>query len=258
MPVGFVTLLGTGTSQGVPIIGCSCVVCRSIDSRDKRLRTSAWIRTDTSSVVVDSGPDFRQQALRHGIRSVDALLLTHEHKDHTGGLDDLRPFNYLHSHEINIYAWPRVLNRIKADYSYAFSKHKYPGIPILNLIDIKTNGVIIGDLYFSIFEVMHHKLPVLAFRCGDFAYITDTNFISEEVLNALTGINTLVLDSLQPEPHLSHFTLDQSIEIAERIGATRTIFTHISHRMGLFIERNNNLPSGIELGYDGIQFTFLY
>jgi phosphoribosyl 1,2-cyclic phosphate phosphodiesterase len=258
MPVGFVTLLGTGTSQGVPIIGCSCVVCRSIDSRDKRLRTSAWIRTDTSSVVVDSGPDFRQQALRHGIRSVDGLLLTHEHKDHTGGLDDLRPFNYLLSHEINIYAWPRVLNRIKADYSYAFSKHKYPGIPILNLIDIKTNGVLIGDLHFSIFEVMHHKLPVLAFRCGDFAYITDTNFISEEVLNALTGINTLVLDSLQPEPHLSHFTLDQSIEIAERIGATRTIFTHISHRMGLFIERNNKLPSGIELGYDGIQFTFLY
>jgi phosphoribosyl 1,2-cyclic phosphate phosphodiesterase len=258
MATGKVILLGTGTSQGVPIIGCGCEVCHSADPRDKRLRTSAYIQTADTSVLVDAGPDFRQQALRAVIKNIDAVIVTHEHKDHTGGIDDLRPYNYLYNREIRIYGWPRVLHRIEQDYAYAFSDIKYPGIPVLNLVPIQESNLIVGSLRFDIFTVMHHKLPVLAFRCGDFAYITDANAIPEEHFAHLEGLNTLVLDALQPEPHLSHFTLDQAVEVAHRIGAAKTYFTHISHRMGLTLERNAKLPKGMELGYDGLTIGFSY
>jgi phosphoribosyl 1,2-cyclic phosphate phosphodiesterase len=256
LKTGKVVLLGTGTSQGVPIIGCSCRVCRSCDYRDKRLRTSALISTIERAILVDPGPDFRQQALRHSITNLDGVLITHEHKDHTGGIDDLRPLSYLHNKDIQIFGWERVMNRIRLDYAYAFTFPKYPGVPEIELNAITTSAREIAGFPLIFFEVMHHQLPVLALRCGDFAYVTDANYLDDNAYNALDGVSTLVLDALQPQPHLSHFTLDEAIDVAKKIKADRTIFTHISHRMGVFVEINNKLPSKMEYGYDGLSFNF--
>jgi phosphoribosyl 1,2-cyclic phosphate phosphodiesterase len=258
MPKGKVTLLGTGTSQGVPIIGCICRVCSSGDFRDKRLRTSALLEFDSGNLLVDVGPDFRQQALRCKLSSVNAALLTHEHKDHTGGLDDLRPFNYLQGADIDLIAWPRVIHRITADYAYAFADTKYPGVPNFNRILLEDSIYYFNNVPIKVFPVMHHKLPVLAFRIGNFAYITDANSVPQDSLDLLQGVDILVLDALQPEPHISHFTLDQAVEFSNLIKPKRTILTHISHKMGMYVERNPTLPVGIELGYDGISFEFTF
>jgi len=256
MTKGVFVLTGTGTSQGVPIIGCTCEVCSSGDYRDKRLRTSAYLSIGGTSVWIDPGPDFRQQVLRLGLKELDAVLVTHEHKDHTGGLDDIRGFNHLLNRDMPIYAWERVLGRLKADYAYAFEEVKYPGIPRLNLYPVDGDRVVIGNIPFQVFTVMHYRLPVLAFRVGSIGYVTDANAISPEGMDILQGVDVLVLDALQPEPHISHFTLDQAIEVAQTIGARRTILTHISHRMGLYTVRNPALPKGIELGYDGLKVEF--
>jgi len=253
---GVVTFLGTGTSQGVPVIGCTCVACTSPDYRDKRLRSSIHIAYAGSSILVDTSPDLRQQALRANLKHVDAVVYTHEHKDHTGGLDDVRPFNFIANKDIPLYGWPRVLDRIQQDYQYAFAKDKYPGTPALTLHEITSDNLVLGGLDFDIFPVWHHYLPVLAFRCGSFAYITDTNHIDIEIQTRLKNIDTLVLDALQPEPHISHFTLDQALKVIEYINPKMAYLTHISHRMGTYIERNRTLPPNVELAHDGQRFSF--
>jgi phosphoribosyl 1,2-cyclic phosphate phosphodiesterase len=251
-----VTLLGTGTSGGVPVLTCRCAVCTSLDYRDKRLRTSVHFNVDGKNIVIDTGPDFRQQALRARIDSLDAVVFTHEHKDHTAGLDDIRPYNYLQGiQELAIYAHPRVLAQLGREFEYAFTENRYPGIPILatNEID-KAQPFDVAGITFTPIEVIHYKLPVLGFRVRDFTYLTDCNFIAQEELEKAKGTRILVLDALQQSPHLSHFTLQQAIEVAQEIGAEKTFFTHISHKMGLHREVEKLLPDNMYLGYDGLNF----
>jgi phosphoribosyl 1,2-cyclic phosphate phosphodiesterase len=251
-----ITFLGTGTSTGVPVLTCKCEVCRSLDFRDKRLRVSILIQHNGKNIVIDSGPDFRQQALRENLQSLEALVFTHEHKDHTGGLDDVRPFNYLSGiKNCPIYAHPRVLEQLKMEYFYAFSEKPYPGVPIITCNEIDTEPFEIAGLTFNPIQVLHHKLPVLGFRIGDFTYITDANYISEVELSKVLGSKVLVLNALQREPHISHFNLKEAIELSEKIGAEKTYFTHISHKLGLHRDVEMDLPANISLAYDGLSFS---
>jgi phosphoribosyl 1,2-cyclic phosphate phosphodiesterase len=240
----------------VPVLTCKCEVCRSLDFRDKRLRVSILIQHDGKNIVIDSGPDFRQQALRENLQSLEALVFTHEHKDHTGGLDDVRPFNYLSGiKNCPIYAHSRVLEQLKMEYFYAFSKKPYPGVPIITCNEINTEPFVIAGLTFNPIQVLHHKLPVLGFRIGDFTYITDANYISEVELSKVFGSKVLVLNALQREPHISHFNLKEAIELSEKIGAEKTYFTHISHKLGLHREVELDLPANVSLAYDGLSFS---
>ncbi len=249
-----ITFLGTGTSGGIPLLTCGCEVCKSLDFRDKRLRVSVWIEVENKSFVIDTGPDFRQQALRERIPNLDGVLYTHEHKDHTAGLDDIRPYNYLHGiQHLNLYAHERVLAQLKREFAYAFDEHKYPGVPLLNLFTIDNQPFTIENILFTPIEVMHHKLPVLGFRVKDFTYITDVNFISDEALEKVYGTKILVLGALQRSPHISHFTLDEAIAVAQKVNADMTYLTHISHKMGLHNEVEKDLPANIRLAYDGLK-----
>ena len=248
-----VTFLGTGTSQGVPVIGCECKVCKSLDFRDKRLRTSIHLETNGISLVIDTGPDFRIQMLRTGIKRLDAVLFTHEHKDHTAGLDDIRPFNFSQQMDIPIFARRQVLDQIHREFSYIFSAKKYPGVPQVDPIEISENPFQINGVSILPIPVLHYKLPVLGFRFGDFSYITDANFIPDESLKLLEGTEILVLNALQKESHISHFTLEEAVEMAKKIGAKQTFFTHISHRLGLHDQVESELPQGIALAYDGLE-----
>ena len=248
-----VTFLGTGTSQGVPVIGCTCAVCASMDFRDKRLRTSIHIRNGQDSIVIDTGPDFRQQMLRERIDRLHAVVFTHAHKDHTAGLDDVRSFNFLQQSDMPVFGRLDVLQQIRTEFAYAFGEKKYPGIPQLSLKEIDTDAFTIGETTLLPLPVTHLKLPVLGFRIGDFAYITDANFIPESTYDRLKGVRVLVLNALQQEPHVSHFNLEEAIEVARRIGAAETWFTHISHRMGLHTVTDKELHSGIRLAYDGLR-----
>lgn len=249
-----VTLLGTGTSGGVPVLTCKCPVCTSLDFRDKRLRTSVHLEVDGKSIVIDTGPDFRQQALRAKIKHLDAVVFTHEHKDHTAGLDDIRPYNYLQgAQELPIYAHPRVLNQLSREFQYAFSDNPYPGIPLLVTKEIDTEVFDVAGISFTPIQVLHYKLPVLGFRVRDFTYLTDCNFIDKQELAKAKGSKVLVLDALQQSPHISHFTLQEAIEVAKIIGAEQTYFTHISHKMGLHREVEAKLPESLFLGFDGLE-----
>ncbi|WP_111669470.1 MBL fold metallo-hydrolase [Algoriphagus litoralis] len=250
-----VTFLGTGTSQGVPVIGCECQVCKSLDFRDKRFRSSIHLEADGVSLVVDTGPDFRMQMLRAGIKKLDAVIFTHEHKDHTAGLDDIRPYNFSQQIDMPIFGRRQVLDQIQREYSYIFSVKKYPGVPQVDPIEITENQFQVNGLSVTPIPVLHYKLPVLGFRFGDFSYITDANFIPDESLKLLEGTEILVLNALQKESHISHFTLDQAVEMAQKIGARQTYFTHISHRLGLHERIDRELPEGIALGYDGLELT---
>ncbi len=248
-----ITFLGTGTSQGVPVIGCSCAVCQSLDFRDQRLRTSIHIAVQGQSFVVDTGPDFRMQMLREGIKKLDAVLFTHEHKDHTAGLDDIRPFNFYQQADIPIFSRLAVLEQLQREYAYIFNEKRYPGVPQVDCVEIDHNPFQINGIGITPIPVLHYKLPVLGFRIGDFSYITDANHIPEESFALLEGTEILVLNALQKEAHISHFTLDQAIEQALRIGAKKTYFTHISHHLGLHNEVEKELPEGIFLAYDGLK-----
>lgn len=252
---GVVTFLGTGTSQGVPIIGCTCEVCQSSDSRDKRLRSSIHVQTDRTSVVIDSGPDFRQQMLREQINRLDAIVFTHGHKDHTAGFDDIRAFNYIQKKDMEVYCDERVDSVLRKDYDYVFAAQKYPGVPQANLNIIENEAFRVNDLLFEPIETLHYKLPVFGFRIGDFTYITDANYISEEEKEKIKGSKTLVLNALRKEKHISHFTLEEAIELAQEIGADKTYFTHISHQLGLHENVSKELPEGIELAYDGLKIS---
>ncbi|RZK21087.1 MAG: MBL fold metallo-hydrolase [Pedobacter sp.] len=249
-----ITFLGTGTSQGVPVIACKCEVCLSNDQKNNRLRTSILIETNDKTIVVDSGPDFRYQLLREKVEDLDAVLFTHEHKDHIAGLDDIRPFNYLLKKVIDVYATERVQTALKREFYYIFAETKYHGLPQINLHTI-INGESfkIGDTEIIPLEVMHHLLPITGYRIGDFTYITDAKTISEASFEKIKGTKILVINALQKEPHISHFTLAEAIQFAQKVGAETTYLTHISHNLGLHAVVEKDLPANIRLAYDGLK-----
>ena len=247
-----VIFLGSGTSQGIPVIACSCAVCTSADTRDKRLRSSVLLQVDDKNIVIDSGPDFRYQMLRAGVTHLDALVFTHEHKDHTAGLDDIRAFNYKQGEAINVYAHKRVQDALKKEFSYIFAHHKYPGIPQLDLFEIGHHPFEVAGVPFIPIEVMHFQLPVLGFRIADFTYITDAKTVSDVEKAKIKGTKVLVINALQQEKHISHFTLEEALAFAQEMGAEKTYFTHISHRLGTHQKISELLPAGVELAYDGL------
>jgi phosphoribosyl 1,2-cyclic phosphate phosphodiesterase len=247
-----VTFLGTGTSQGVPVIACGCEVCTSADKRDKRLRSSILIEADDKTVAIDSGPDFRYQMLRADVQHLDAIVYTHEHKDHVAGMDDVRAFNFKQQEPMNIYADPRVQAALMREFPYVFAENKYPGIPQVDMHAIGEEGFHIGSIHFTPIEVMHYKLPVLGFRINDFTYITDAKTVSDQEKEKIKGSKILVINALQKQTHISHFTLDEAIVFAREMGAETTYFTHISHRLGKHADVTAELPAGIELAYDGL------
>ncbi|AMM52556.1 hypothetical protein TH61_17100 [Rufibacter sp. DG15C] len=250
-----ITLLGTGTSQGVPVIGCECEVCRSLDYRDKRLRVSVHLEIDGKSLVIDSGPDFRQQMLRERIKRVDALLFTHEHKDHTAGMDDIRAFNFMQHMDMPVYADPRVLKQLQQEFSYIFTNATYPGIPRVELYPIQNEPFTVMGQQVIPIAVMHHKLPVFGFRIGDFTYITDANYISDEEKEKIKGSKVVVLNALRKEPHISHFSLSEALTLLEELAPEQAYLTHISHLLGLHREVEQELPPNVRLAYDGLTFT---
>lgn len=248
-----ITFLGTGTSQGVPIIACPCNVCQSADVRDKRLRSSILIEEKGKTVVIDTGPDFRQQMLRENVKTLDAVIFTHEHKDHTGGFDDIRAFNYVQQKEMDVYASERVQLAIRRDYAYVFSDFKYPGIPEIKFHLLKNEEITIEGINVLPIEVMHYKLPVFGFRIGDFTYITDANYISEKEKEKIKGSKIMVVNALRREQHISHFTFEEAIKLMEELKPEKAYFTHISHQLGLHEDVENELPDFISLAYDGLK-----
>lgn len=246
-----ITFLGTGTSSGVPMIGCSCQVCTSDDCKDKRLRSSILVETENTSIVVDTTPDFRYQMLRADVRKLDAVLFTHPHKDHIAGLDDVRAFNYFQHKPMQLYANSLTEEAIKREFAYAFSDKKYPGIPNLNLNTIDENPFMVGDIPVTPILVWHLRMPVFGFRFGRFTYITDANKIEEAEKAKIKGSEVLVLNALRKESHLSHFTLDEAVDLVQELTVPKAYFTHISHQLGKHREINAELPEGIELASDG-------
>jgi phosphoribosyl 1,2-cyclic phosphate phosphodiesterase len=250
-----ITFLGTGTSQGVPVIGCRCEVCMSLDSKDNRLRCSVLIEYNERAVVIDTGPDFRQQMLKNKVSRLDAVLFTHEHKDHVAGLDDVRAFNFIMKQHMDVYLTDAVEAAIRREFSYIFSDFKYPGIPLLNLHRIENQPFELFGETIQPIQVMHYQMPVLGFRIDDFAYITDANSISETELQKLKGVKFLVLNALRREPHISHFTLNEAIDLIEKVAPEKAFLTHLSHQMGLHEKVSIELPSNVEIAYDGLTIS---
>jgi phosphoribosyl 1,2-cyclic phosphate phosphodiesterase len=250
-----ITFLGTGTSQGVPVIACGCNTCLSADLHDKRLRTSLLLETKDVTMIFDAGPDFRQQMLREHVSRLDAIILTHEHKDHIGGLDDVRAFNYKSQDAIDIYSEERVQKVIKKEYSYVFSEYQYPGIPKMRLNSVPEHGFSIKNLQVLPIRVFHYRLPVYGFRVGNFAYITDANYIPEQSKEKLYGVKYLVINALRKEKHISHFSLREAMDFIREISPKKAFITHISHQMGLHSEVSKDLPQGITLAFDGLSHT---
>ncbi len=249
-----ITFLGTGTSQGVPIIGCNCETCLSKNRRDKRLRASIMVTLeDGKNIVVDIGPDFRYQMLRENVQDIESILITHEHNDHVAGLDDVRAINFKHRKDMPVYAVNRVINILKSRFDYVFATNPYPGIPRVNLLEIeKSKPFKIANQSITPIEVLHYKLPVLGFRFNDFTYLTDIKTISEEELEKVKGTKILVLGALQREEHISHLTIAEAIELSNKIKPEITYLTHVSHRLGKYEVVEKTLPKGIKLAYDGL------
>ena len=245
------TFLGTGTSCGVPVIGCQCKVCRSTDPRDKRTRCSALVETETTRLLIDCGPDFRMQILPQPFRKIDGILITHSHYDHMGGMDDIRP--YCQFGEINVYADPLARQSMLEMLPYCFAEHRYPGVPAIGLHEIHPHEPLqIGDLEIMPIQVMHGKLPILGYRIGSLAYITDMKTIDEGEMPYLEGTELLVVNALRfDKPHHSHQLVDDAIAFARRVGARQTYLIHSCHDIGLHAEVNAGLPSDIQLAYDG-------
>ena len=248
-----VTFLGTGTSQGVPIICCECAVCKSTNPKDNRLRSSILIESETTKIVIDSGPDFRQQLLRRDLKSLDAVVFTHEHKDHIAGLDEVKAFNYFNKMRMPIYATQRVQNALKREFAYIFSDDKYPGIPEVDLFTVTDEPITIKDITLLPIDVVHFKMPVKAYRINNFTYITDANYISDSEKEKIKGSEIIVVNALRKEPHLSHFTFEEAINLMTELKPKKAYFTHISHQLGLHNQVYEELPSFIELAYDGLQ-----
>lgn len=251
-----ITFLGTGTSSGVPLIGCDCEVCSSADKKDNRLRSSILVQSATTTFVVDTGPDFRYQMLRQKIKHLDAVLFTHPHKDHMAGLDDIRAFNFFTKKPIDVYADSLTEEAVRRDFYYAFTDTKYPGIPELNLNTISLEPFTIGDIPVIPILVWHLKMPVMGFRFGKFTYITDANRIEESEREKIRGSEAMVLNALRKQKHISHFTLEEAIEMVQELKVPEAYFTHISHQLGRHDEIETELPDGIHLAYDGLTLSF--
>ncbi|MFN3556838.1 MAG: MBL fold metallo-hydrolase [Bacteroidales bacterium] len=247
-----VRILGTGTSQGIPVVACPCRVCTSANPRDKRLRTSILIETPYNTIVVDAGPDFRQQMLRENIQKLDAVFVTHNHKDHTAGLDDVRAFNWIQKKPMEVFARPSVLESLKKDYDYAFEENKYPGAPDINLNALSGKSFFFGEDRIIPIDAMHAQMPVYGFRIGNFSYLTDANAIKAEELDKMRGSEVVVINALRKQKHHSHFNLQEAIQLINELKPAKGYLTHISHQMGLHDEVNAELPSGIELAWDGL------
>jgi phosphoribosyl 1,2-cyclic phosphate phosphodiesterase len=250
-----VTFLGTGTSIGVPVITCDCPVCTSGDPRDIRFRTSAMIEVNNRTFVIDCGPDFRIQMLRQKVQNLDAVIFTHEHRDHIAGLDDIRAFNYVLNKKIDIYGTKKVMDTIVVEFPYIFSETRYFGAPQLTTHIIDKKPFKINDVVFIPIMVLHEKLEVTGFRIGDFTYITDASYISEEELEKIRGSRVIVLNALRNSKHVSHFSVAEAVEILKELNPEAAYLTHLSHFVGLHEEVNSRLPQNIQLAYDGLEIT---
>lgn len=249
-----VTFLGTGTSTGNPQLLCSCATCLSKDPKDIRLRCSVYIEDKNTSILVDCGPDFRQQALRAKIHQLNAVILTHEHYDHVGGMDDLRP--YCMYKDLPVYAYKRVLDKLKAILPYSFAENPYPGVPIFKVIPVDSEPFKIKGLDIIPVEVMHYRLPVLGFRVGEMAYLTDFNSIEQSEIDKLFNLKVLIVDALRTEKHISHNTLQQALDLIQTVHPEQAYLIHMSHDMGLHADVNPALPEGVQLAYDGLVLNF--
>jgi len=248
-----ITFLGTGTSQGVPVIGCDCEVCQSTDTRDQRLRTSAMVEWNGKTFVIDAGPDFRQQLLRAKVTDLDAILMTHEHNDHIIGMDDVRPLNFKHQKSMPVYAEERVQKELLERFGYIFAENPYPGAPRLTLAPIKEHeNIIIEGLTIQPIRAWHGQLPVFGFRFGDFTYLTDLNKIDNTELAKVKGTKILALDALHHSKHHSHFNLEEALALIKILQPEQAYLIHVSHRMGLTEKVNAILPDNVRLAYDGL------
>ena len=247
-----ITFLGTGTSQGVPVIACDCEVCISENEKDKRLRSSILIADKGKVIVVDTGPDFRQQMLRERVQQLDAVVFTHEHKDHIAGLDDVRAFNFKQKKDMEVYATPETQTALKREFHYAFGENPYPGVPKINLNTITNSPFTIGGIELMPINVWHYKMPVKAFRIGNFSYITDANRIEEQELEKIKGSEIIVINALRKTTHISHFNLAEALELLERLKPKKAYLTHISHYLGKHDEVQKELPDYVEIAYDGL------
>lgn len=246
--------LGTGTSQGVPVIACKCEVCNSLDFRDKRTRTAFYIEVEGVNLVIDTGPDFRQQMLRERVERVDAVLFTHEHKDHVAGLDDVRAFNFAHKMDMPLYAENRVLAQLKTEFFYAFAENKYPGVPQLEQKEVKENESFeINGVEVHPIRVMHYKLPIFGYKIKGLAYLTDVNHIPEQEKEKLQNLDVLVITALRKEKHISHFTLEEALEVIQELKPKKAYLTHASHLLGKHYDVQGELPENVFLAYDGLE-----
>ena|SRR5690554_4156544 len=250
------TILGSGTSQGVPVIACECEVCQSKDIKDNRSRTSLLVETEGKTIVIDTGPDFRMQMLNEKVKNLDAVVFTHEHKDHVAGMDDVRAFNFKkEGGEMDVFATKRVQKALHREYAYIFSGESYPGIPKVKLHTIATENFNVKGIDFTPIDVLHYNMPVKGFRIKNAAYITDANYISEEEKSKLKNLDVLIINALRKEKHLSHFNLAEALELIKELKPKRSYLTHISHLMGKHAMVAKELPAGVSLAYDGLKIN---
>lgn len=245
--------MGTGTSGGVPMIACHCEVCSSEDPHDKRLRSSILVQSETTTIVVDTTPDFRTQMLREHVGHLDAVIFTHPHKDHIAGLDDIKAFNFFQKKVMDVYANDITENALKREFKYIFEDEKYPGVPEIHLHHIGMEPFTIGDISITPILVYHLLMPVLGFRFEDFTYITDANRIDDVEKEKIIGSKAIVLNTLRKTPHISHFTLQQAVDLVQELHIPHSYFTHISHQLGRHEVINKELPEGMQLAYDGLK-----